>query len=306
MKFEDIDFSAVQYRTVRDLIPFREYKTQYILFALLVVLSLAFRFPYPAIIIGLAYFPSEIVKKKKQVWQKFAQANGWQVIGSFDAPVPPSIDGVGSRKKRHNVVAGNVYGSNFRLFEYEYTIGSGKDRQVFRNTVMSFELKNNFTHILLDSKNNQGGARLVRKSAERLSLEGNFDEFFSLYVDPKHRVDALSIISPDVMQTIMRANKSYDIEIIGPTVYLFAEGDRRNKYHIKDLFRGAKKILDELNHRAKSFSMTHAQDTHMDMRSINKLDLRFAGGGHFFAFAVLILLFVVASIAAIIAALISQ
>jgi len=269
----DVDFSSVQYRSSSELIPFREYKLQYL--AAVAAALFGLYISWIGFILAFSifgYFTKEIQKKKSAIWSAFSRDNNWLIAPDSAASIPPSIDDIGRKKEVHNVITGSLFGTTFSLFEYEYIVGGDKSKKKLHNTIMTADIGNEFTHILLDSKNNSGGASRMRQGAERISLEGNFDDFFSLYVDPTHHIDALSIITPDIMQTIMSATKSYDIEIIGSKVYLFAEGDRRNKDSVQDLFFGLEKLLGELSHKAKSFRPSAQQSLSVSMQPINSIE----------------------------------
>lgn len=256
---DNINFSHITYTSQFDLVPFKQYKRDYILGAIgivigIVILRSLFFIP---ILLFIAHMNRLIRRKKALIWQQFAQDNGWSFsTESALTTLPPSIADIGHSLEIRDIVSGKAFGDTFLLYEYKYVVGYGKHRQVYEFTVMEIDILNQFPHILLDSQRNNGGAARVRATSEKLSLEGDFDSFFSLYVEPSHRTDALSIISPDVMQTVMNATQQYDIEICGAKVYLFAPGDKRNKKYVRDLFMGMQHVLYELNHRALSFRLS--------------------------------------------------
>ena len=57
--------------------------------------------------------------------------------------------------------------------------------------------------------------------SQALSLEGNFDSYFTLYVPTKYEKDALYIFTPDVMARLIDSSRDFDIEIIGSNIYLY-------------------------------------------------------------------------------------
>ncbi|WP_130505930.1 hypothetical protein [Microterricola gilva] len=72
----------------------------------------------------------------------------------------------------------------------------------------------------------QGGAPraltglAVPASAQRLSLEGDFDEHFSLYCPEGYERDALYLFTPDVMARLIDDVHGFDIEIIDDWLFL--------------------------------------------------------------------------------------
>lgn len=81
-------------------------------------------------------------------------------------------------------------------------------------------------HMVLDSKTNeelQGYTKIPEMfgNIAPLSLEGDFNKYFSLYVQDAHRLEALSIFTPDVMAALVDYGKIYDVEIVDDTLILY-------------------------------------------------------------------------------------
>jgi hypothetical protein len=209
-----------------------------------------------------AYMNDQIVQEKKKVWRRFASANGWKMNVTEDVALPNGVNSVAIISDVNNVVSGELQGNEFRLYDLDYYFTNAEGIELLKElglnvhknlTVLSIKLSKKYPPILLDSKNNKGGAIQVLKDSEKISLEGDFDEHFQLFCLPEYRIETLSLITPDVMQTAMHANKQYDIEIFGNTLFIYTEQDRLNKKYIKDLFQGAEKLLLEVKHKSKSF-----------------------------------------------------
>lgn len=136
-----------------------------------------------------------------------------------------------------------------RLLEvgrYEYTIGSGKHQQTYRWWYTGLRVPRNVPHMVLDSKRND--TTLMGKLAvstlpvliphsQRISLEGDFDTYFTLYAPKQYAVDARYIFTPDVMATLIDLSSGFDVELIDDMVFFYmphrAQADTAI---IKDLF----------------------------------------------------------------------
>lgn len=100
-----------------------------------------------------------------------------------------------------------------RLLEvgrYEYTVGSGKQRRMYTWYYAGMRLPRRVPHLVLDSKSNDGtvmGKALISNlpvvisSSQRISLEGDFDRYFTLYA-PRYDVDVRYVLTPDVMAAL--------------------------------------------------------------------------------------------------------
>lgn len=62
------------------------------------------------------------------------------------------------------------------------------------------------------------------KGHQQLSLEGNFDDYFRLYVPPGYEQDALYIFTPDVMAMLIDTLHTFDIEIVDNILYIYQRG----------------------------------------------------------------------------------
>ena len=255
-KTKDINFSAITHTSDLSFIAFRDYKWQYVAIIISTIAILALGLGGMFAIIFLAagfYFGGEIVKKKRNIFQQFAQDTNWTYTPIAMTQPPTGIRWAGRSPQYEHAVTGEFAGSYFVLYKYTYTVGSGKSSSDYPTTVIEFQLPTDFPYMLLDSKNNSRGAVHIPKASQKISLEGNFDAEFQMYAKDNQQIDALSVITPDVMQTVLDTGSRYDIEIYKNRLYLYAEGDLRSAASIDKLFLGAEKILAELQHKAKTF-----------------------------------------------------
>lgn len=109
---------------------------------------------------------------------------------------------------------------------YHYTTGSGKHRKDHHWGYARIQLYRNMPHMILDAKHNNMFSRFsnlpeLLATDQILSLEGNFDSYFTLYAPKQYERDALYIFTPDVMAKLIDLGKEYDIEIIDNYIYLY-------------------------------------------------------------------------------------
>lgn len=82
-----------------------------------------------------------------------------------------------------------------------------------------------------------------------VSLEGNFDKFFQLYIPKGEQIDALSLIAPDFMQTVITFSSTLTIETSNngfALLPIYAEA--LTKQSVIDMFTAAEKILAETDY----------------------------------------------------------
>ncbi|MDB5175326.1 MAG: hypothetical protein JWM81_184 [Candidatus Saccharibacteria bacterium] len=88
-----------------------------------------------------------------------------------------------------------------------------------------------------------------------VSLEGNFDEHFKLYVVDGTPTDALSIVTPDMMQTLLQGDHGYSVEIKGTDLFIIGYGDLFTEKDLTALYAFGAALLSEFNHRSFSWGM---------------------------------------------------
>ncbi|WP_051701454.1 hypothetical protein [Mycetocola saprophilus] len=100
---------------------------------------------------------------------------------------------------------------------------------------MVFQLDRRLPHIVLDAhaNNKLGFSNLpyTPDASQRLSLEGDFNRYFTLYGPVGYERDVMQILTPDVMALLIDNAAPFDVEIIDDLMFIysatpFVEGDR--------------------------------------------------------------------------------
>jgi len=82
------------------------------------------------------------------------------------------------------------------------------------------------THYLLDAKANnrfgEGSVAWSLQTSQKLLLEGDFTEYFTLYCPPGRERDALQIFTPDVMALLIDHGAAWDVEIIDDNLFVYS------------------------------------------------------------------------------------
>lgn len=81
-------------------------------------------------------------------------------------------------------------------------------------------------HYLLDGRANNRwvGGRIgsTLQTNQKLQLEGDFNEHFTLYCPPGRERDALQIFTPDVMALLIDHGSTWDVEIIDDNLFVYS------------------------------------------------------------------------------------
>ncbi|WP_292835229.1 hypothetical protein [Microbacterium sp.] len=165
--------------------------------------------------------------KGERWWRldRFAQANGMTWYPSAPKPpLPGMIFGRGSAREATDVLRGTT--PRFVEFgNYRYTTGSGNDRTTHRWGYVAVKLSTPLPHIVLDATRNNAllGSNLPASfdKDQRLSLEGDFDQHFTLYCPEGYERDALYLFTPDIMARFIDSAAALDVEIVDDWMFLY-------------------------------------------------------------------------------------
>lgn len=190
------------------------------------------------------------------IYERFARDNNLQyVYRDADAPMHGVIFGFGNSKERRHVVMGDgrVFGN------YRYGLQEREDSgALYEWAYFGMDLGCVAPHILLDSKKNNQvifGKRVSDLPSEAhfgmevLALEGDFGNYFTVYIEPTHQQDVLYILTPDVMARLVDYGAEYDIEVVDGKIYAYSKKvfgrDVKNIEAVNDLADNALTMMRE-------------------------------------------------------------
>jgi hypothetical protein len=109
---------------------------------------------------------------------------------------------------------------------YQYTTGSGKNQTTTVWGYVRVPLARSLPNMVLDAKSNNLMGSLSNLPVSlgkntKLELEGDFNNYFDLYVPSEYERDALYIFTPDVMKALVDSGASYDMEVIDNSLMIY-------------------------------------------------------------------------------------
>ena len=158
---------------------------------------------------------------------RFARANGLDFSPQDPNPqYPGAIFGQG----RSRVAIDHLRSATDRFLDYgnyRYVTGSGKNSTTHNWGFMALQLDRSLPHMVLDSKANNGlfgGTNLpaIFTKDQVLSLEGDFDQYFTLYSPKQYERDALYVFTPDLMALLIDEAAPFDVEIIDKWMFVYS------------------------------------------------------------------------------------
>jgi hypothetical protein len=167
--------------------------------------------------------------RRWELWARmdgFARANG-MVFSPLDPN--PAYPGMIFQRGDTRQAVDHLRSADGRFFDfgnYRYTTGSGKNRTTRTWGFLAFHLDRRLPNMLLDSKANNGlfGSNLPASfdKDQILSLEGDFDAYFTLYAPKEYERDALYVFTPDLMALLIDEAAPFDVEIVDDWMFVYS------------------------------------------------------------------------------------
>lgn len=160
----------------------------------------------------------------------FADANGFAYEPHAPAPRLPGM--IFTRPAQSSSFVTDLLrrrsGHALEVGNHTCTTGSGRNTSTYRWGYAAMRLPVALPHIVLDAHGNNaiGRPRLPIAFAkdQRLSLEGDFDRFFTLYCPEGYETDALYLFSPDTMAVFVDEAARLDVELVDDYLFLYFPG----------------------------------------------------------------------------------
>lgn len=196
-------------------------------------------------------------KYKEKIWEQFATVNGWK----FDASIGPNLItpslNFGHSHHFSSVIQAQLGDIICDLLSYTCSTGEGRSQTTHYFTIAVTRLPKPMPHMLLSSKKDNADIKNDVMNAENLKLEGDFDNYFKLQVEKGQEIDALTIITPDVMQTLISYNQAEDLETLGENLYFIVKGDKRSPGQVKQLLQSVLELNAQLYENARLSAISY-------------------------------------------------
>ena len=158
------------------------------------------------------------------------------------------------------------------ISNYHYTTGSGKSRQTHRYGFIRIQLPRRLPHMVLDARVNNILGRFSNlpssfKGDQRISLEGDFDKYFTLYAPKEYERDTLYVFTPDIMQLMIEDTANYDVEIIDNYMYLYTDGGINifDPERMESMMSIASKLANKFDRRVDFYADERINDRDVDL-----------------------------------------
>lgn len=208
----------------------------------------------------------------------FAAQNAlrYDPIGQVGAVGTGLLFDVGHSRRYRGVLSCEHDGQcTMEIGRYQYTVGSGKHQQTYMWRYVAVRLPRKVPHMVLDAKQNNAtlmnraifsNLPVILPNSQRISLEGNFDDYFTLYGPKKYDVDVRYVLTPDVMVALIDASSHFDVELVDDLAFFYTVDDGKTDARvIGDMLT----VLEAVGHELHDQTDRYADDRVDDARQKN-------------------------------------
>lgn len=159
-------------------------------------------------------------------FENFARDNSLTYLPEEASPEYQGvIFSTGSQRRLYD----RFFSDAFEIGNYRYTVRHGKSSSTHKYGYIRIKLQRNIAHMLLDSKSNNvnilgasiSNLPVTMNKDQTLSLEGDFNEHFTLYAPKEYERDALYIFTPDLMALLIDNVAQFDVEVIDDQLFVY-------------------------------------------------------------------------------------
>lgn len=230
----------------------------------------------------LAWFQILRERYERALLGDFAAANGFTFDkdGTVDKTYG-TIFRLAGTPKVSDVITGTYDGCDMRMFLYETTIETGRSSYTYRYTALELDVHGKLPDLLLANK-----ASTVMKlnfagnfgTKHTVSLEGNFNERFTLYAQPGNEMEALQVFSPDVMALAEDEAGRFSLEFVANRIYIYANGFIRDERTLGAAFVLAHSLVGKIRPLAARLQGDSAiAAPPVNLRAMNTETLKISG-----------------------------
>ncbi|MEK7519619.1 MAG: hypothetical protein AAB581_00015 [Patescibacteria group bacterium] len=201
-------------------------------------------------LIVVFYVVSVYNKARTSFWKQFADVNGWRYTHHSD---PSQESGImfrqGKGRSISHCIEGNAEDRKFRIFNYEFSIGSGRNKHTYYYTVFAFLFLGRFPHVYLNRTQNAYGVSV----GEHISLPAEFEKKFVLSAPREYEIEALEMFTPAVLAKLLDNDFPHDIEFVNQEMLIFSAGRVQNFGQLEKEFKRALELEDILDEKLDRF-----------------------------------------------------
>lgn len=151
-----------------------------------------------------------------------------------------------------------TFSETLSVSAYNYTYNyASKNESTYYINFAKIRLARSVPNIYIAGSKNMIGLDVSNFAVQKINLEGDFGDYFTVYAPPQYQVDALQLLTPDVMVLLRDYGLDYDYELVGEFLYIYTKANTLyTADRVRNLLRMMSMLFLELNKQAGTYSDT--------------------------------------------------
>jgi hypothetical protein len=199
-----------------------------------------------------------------------SQANGFSFTkGTKDPFYPGFLFSVGDTKNAWGIVEGTYNHREFKIFNYSYMQGHGRNRSEHDKGVVMVKLPRKLPNVIFDSKSDNFfgmsslGASFSR--GQKFTLEGDFNNHFDVYAPQNYGLDVLYFITPELMALLVDEAGKFDIEVVDDNLFFYGPEFDFTAAQLTSIFKLIDNIGGEFSENTQRYADERIGDRSFNM-----------------------------------------
>lgn len=202
----------------------------------------------------------------------FVQANGFYFVKELNNPGHSGlIFSVGDTRKASTLIIGNYKKHEFKVFNYSYVTGSGKNRSEHKKGVIMLKLPRKVPHVVFDSKANNlwglSSLEMAFAKSQRFTFEGDFNKHFDVYAPQHYGRDVLYFMTPELMALLIDKAGKYDIEAVDDDLFFYGPEFDYKQNALKNIFNIIETVGGEFSENTQRYADERVGDKNLNLVS---------------------------------------
>lgn len=213
--------------------------------------------PLVALFGWYAYVMQDI---RQLFWMQVATHRGMTYVGKKDISAEKALFFTrGDNGTTYNTITGMYGDLPLSLFEYHYTVGSGKNKTTHLFTVCEVRFKGSFPHLYLNFRKD-GLPRSGGFMLPQISLPTEFEKQFQLFAPEQYEIEALEIFTPDTLTFLLENEWKYDLELVESELLIFRRGTIESRAELDSEYLAMIRFIDHLAPRLNRMTLAPIGD----------------------------------------------
>lgn len=188
---------------------------------------------------------------REERMKAFARRYGWSYrkLGSVTEHYRSNLFKIGHSRSITNHISGTYEKLPFELFHYRYTVGSGKHQHTSYYTVWVHTFPGPLPEMILEENVFLQNVPLAGSTHRSLTLTSEFAKRFSLFVTEDLEIEALEVLTPEIMVFLIDHPSAYSIEFRGNQMYFVESGTLFHEKELTELATFVTTFIDRIGER---------------------------------------------------------